>query len=462
MRERVKKSVSLYYEIYMIGLFLVSCAPSLSFIINRNNIFIKYYPLLGIILLILNIYAGNKIWKKDSMIFFGCFMISFIATTISNLKYSYNQNIKQIFWIMLLVVIIYTYDTCFKTRGDYLESVYRICNVIIVYCLILNIASVILLFCNIFLRKIDGSAVMGYYYAYGRHYGATTSLLDNSRFAVVCLFLPLFQSTIKKISKPWRVIYIINNVLSIVFIWGAVSRGTYLILAVMLFVIVFAKKFLNDYQAASSLIRFGKSFLTALMGSGVFVVFFAIIGGRIVSYIPVIGGYFVKKFTIEDYNGWFITNSQNSEMVARNLLDTGTLKINLGGASVASKLIKNDWLFGMGVGNENYYKELAGYVNNTHIGSFPLIDVLRISGVIGTVLLLSGCMNIFIKAILRLWKDKYTVECQRIVLMAAITGGIFVYTSIMFTFTTTTFVFWMFFSCLERLIRSSEMIKETE
>jgi hypothetical protein len=459
----VKKKLKMYlpigYEIYMIGLFFVACVPSLEWILDRNNFFVKYYPLIGIVPFCLNLVVGNKIWKKKSFGLFSMFLLCYAITTIINLKYSYAQNVKQIFWIFLFMVIIYTYDTCFESTEKYLNSIYRILNVVIVYCLLLNIASIVLLFGNVCGRPINGGGIIGYLFSYGRHYGATTYSLDNARLAAVCLFIPIIQCINRKINLLWKTIYIINGILSIIFIWGIVSRGTYIMLFVILFALIFGIKYLKNFKYDDIMRRICKSFLWASL-SLILVAGFAIIGGKLVTYIPKIGGQLVGELVIDNFNGWEFTNVQSSEMVTRKLLDTGTLINDINGTNNSWEILKynSSWVFGIGVGNESFYKEAVGLPANARFGEFLLVNYLFVSGVCGTVFLIAGCVNLYLKSILCMIKKGYTIESKRILLVLAVSVGMIVYTRIMFSFVTTPVLFWIFLGCLSRLIDEKKEI----
>lgn len=93
--------------IWLIAIFCVFYSYLFSYILNVNSVFIKMFPLTGIVIFVMQVVKDRK-WYKKRYLWLGFLMIgSYVITILMNYKYNLIENCKNLYWLFMYFFLYY-------------------------------------------------------------------------------------------------------------------------------------------------------------------------------------------------------------------------------------------------------------------------------------------------------------------------------------------------------------------
>ena len=440
--------------------------------VNTSNFLIKLFPLLGVLVIVLDIYAGNKFWNQPYFKNIFAIFISYCITCLYNYNHNLVGNLKSLIWLVLYFFMYFVYAAGFSDKRKYYASICRIFNIIIIFNMICCIASTILLVLNIGVSNVEKKLTFGYVKEFGRLYGITNALTSSARIATLSLVLSIVVLLLKerKSRKIWKKIYVCNAFFSFIFLVSAVTRAAYLFLAVVCVVYIFGDSYAWKLQKERPFLRILKACIRSV--ACVMVLIIALLLGTIgCSYLPKTTKNIIPESDITTESGYHIFNVDRttksiipeSDVTAesgyqfnggafRSWLDTGHVEDILSREDNWLRMLKVHPILGIGVANEDYYKAQLSIPEKATVKTTMYQNILLYSGVLGLVVFIIANLMMFANAIRRLAVSHCTNQGRVALLLLACCLSFLVYTGIIYGNNLMPTIYWFLLGCMGVLV----------
>ena len=223
--------------IWLIAIFCVFYSYLFSYILNVNSVFIKMFPLTGIVIFVMQVVKDRK-WYKKRYLWLGFLMIgSYVITILMNYKYNLIENCKNLYWLFMYFFLYYSYDVGQEENG-YRRGLYVFNNFFVILNLVTTVLSLLMFWAKIgiSLKNEYGQFVLGYHLRWGRLYGITNSVNGFARMAIISFVLLFVNYKLFELSKGWKMIYILNIIFSFLYLVASATRGAELSFSIFLFI----------------------------------------------------------------------------------------------------------------------------------------------------------------------------------------------------------------------------------
>ncbi|MCM1236645.1 MAG: hypothetical protein NC489_41745 [Ruminococcus flavefaciens] len=445
--------------VWLIAVFCVFFSYMFCYLFNVNNVFIKLFPLTGIVIFAVQVLKDRNWYKKKFLYLGGLMMGAYAITILVNYRYNLFANCKNMYWLFMYFFLYYSYDIGQK-EIDYKKGLFLFNNFIVVITLVCNILSVAF-FCmgiGINLYNKYGHFALGYHLRWGRLYGITASVNEAGRIAVISFVLSFVNYKLFDVSKRWRRIYLVNLIISTLFLATVVSRGAYLTLAVFVFIYTFGKAYAN--MVGGNLKRFAVSTVKAV-ALDVLLVLVVIVLDFLITWGTMISAEVGKKYcevTVEYYDELSIStkNIDINSRGYRDLTDTQSIAVLYARREAWKSVFMDHWIWGIGAANEKTYMELYGYPNDQSLQMHTFSNMMVFAGMSGFGIYMVFMICVVVWSIKMLIKGEWDANKEIGLCYLAIVLALTVYTGVMYSNTVMSLYYWLFMGCAVNFISKSE------
>lgn len=433
------------------------------------------------------------------------FMVSYIITTLLNIKYGWLESFQTFIWMFLQFVILYTFDVE-KNRNDVYKEFCIVSKIILVVISLINLTSVIMVFneYSSTVLDINGSAHIIGISKWGRLFGLYTDPNYAGILSVVLIFIAIYFIKVSK-RNIGKVLYGITIIIQYLFIVFSGSRSS--LLSLILGLIVFLLFMCFSLENKKILNRLVKSFalscltvITILSTSNGIIRLY----NNIIAKEKVVNTIDKNEIVIDNKTNTIINdnsisieeNSINSELEEDNTLnqeknseeknDDSSETIKIGREEKINEDISNRrfdiWKSSIeifltspvyGVGFENlieYAKEKLPntYIVNNDYTNFDashnmIIDVLVGQGIIGIICIIGFAITIsilFMKNIkVAIKEDRNLIITLISICSVLIVSSLFL-SQILYINIITTYLFWLYLGYLMYFLQKRNIKEE--
>lgn len=447
--------------IWLIAIFCVFYSYLFSYILNVNSVFIKMFPLTGIVIFVMQVVKDRK-WYKKRYLWLGFLMIgSYVITILMNYKYNLIENCKNLYWLFMYFFLYYSYDVGQEENG-YRRGLYVFNNFFVILNLVTTVLSLLMFWAKIgiSLKNEYGQFVLGYHLRWGRLYGITNSVNGFARMAIISFVLLFVNYKLFELSKGWKMIYILNIIFSFLYLVASATRGAELSFSIFLFIYIFGKKYATMKE--NMLKRFTSSFMKAFAGSILFILCILILNVTLEWSISASDRMSTNYLEIQIEKSDTETKVTKTYMdlgeggLVRNLTDPQSVEAVWQRRIAWKSVFEDHLLFGIGAANERTYMELYGYPENQSLQIHMIPNIMVFAGLSGLSIYIIMLLCIVVWSIKVLLRGKWNNDKDIGLCYLALTLALTVYTVVMYSNSVMSVLYWLFAGCAMKFIGESK------
>ena len=227
--------------------------------------------LVGMFVLVGRALFYKKYIRMPGIIFLAMFLLSFVVSAITNIRYGYTENMIKFVFLLFFFFILFTKDE--KISADTMKRETRIMGwyleVYMFVCALISFGFMVAGYTTV--RTIEDGWDIGIGFLWGRLWGVFTEPNYASVFATVCIAMAMYFFRTEK-RKFVRVFAIVNIVVQIFYIAFTDSRTGQVVLGVTMTILVF--NYLNYRRIHKTGKKSVKMYLLILVTAATFLVSF--------------------------------------------------------------------------------------------------------------------------------------------------------------------------------------------
>lgn len=423
-----------------IGLYIVYVPPVFDYIL------FSCISVFGCIVALIAMTKNNFIGILKKNTWFVAFIICLVFSMLINYKYGISQNLKDMVWTLISFLVLYLYAG-FQNEKDKILKMIKIQNIVIIFWFVASLLSILtglVKLEHIFYLKKGGWIGIGI--VENRLFGVFANPNSASIVAVLALMFSYFQVFYPYSNSLNKKFNIFNIALQFIYIALAESRGSEMILLMLVAMVGFSV-FWRIIRSANTTKRFFASlFMTfVLVLTTVFLIWLILkIFGSLWSFE---GKFFSESQTLP---GIFRSHSigKRSDYVDNN--DISNLRFGIWLS--AFEIFKKNWFLGVSHGNilkyalDNFPEGFIAVRKYTHAHSV-WVGIPIYTGVCGAVCIFGFFLQSFWKIILY-FKNNFKRSHPVVAISSLMAIGVWVYglveSEILFVNSVCSFLFWVF------------------